>query len=156
MKDTEEFCGELDRHSGRDDSGLSVRGLVIAAAAGWTVRAVLVAAVAIAGGCAHTSISRGDDCGEFSSTVVGVPPFYTPAGQYATYASACGAERFSRIVANQRVAIVAGAQAAAAGGGRDVVARRHIAEAQRDVLALQGDVDVIVGRIDGESEGGVR
>ena len=157
MKDPEELSGEMGRRSVREDaSGLSIRGLLIAAAAGWVVRSALIVAVGVASGCAHTDISRSDDCGTFSSTVVGVPPFYTPAGQYATFASACGAERFSHTVAMQRLAIVAGAQSAAANGGRDAVARDQIARTQRDVLKLAGAVEGIASVGSGESDGGAR
>lgn len=152
----EGLCGEVARTGGDGTSRLTWRRIGVAIVAGWTVRSVLIVAVGIAGGCGHTSVARGpDDCGTFSSTVVGVPPFYTPAGQYATYASACGAERFSRIVATQRTAIVAGANAAV-GGGRDAVARDAIARTQRDVLALAGAVEGIASADGVEAEGGAR
>ncbi|MBI4449586.1 hypothetical protein HY634_00845 [Candidatus Uhrbacteria bacterium] len=163
-----DLCGEVTRTGGDGTSPLSLRGLLAAVAAGWALRSALTAALAIAGGCAHTSISRNDtECGNFSSWDTGVGIIHVPAGQYATYASACGAERFSRIVANQRTAIVAGAHAAATGGGRDVIARRQIARTQKaiglyrgsdeaeEISGLKQEIDALMNGI-ASAEGGSR
>lgn len=150
-----EFCGEMERHSGRPDRSGRIGWILAAVPAAWALRLVVVALVSIVGGCAHTDITRGpDDCGTFASSDTGVGIIHVPAGQYEKYALACGTERFSRVVANQRMAVVAGARAAAAGGGRDRVAREEIARTQRDVHALAGAV-VELGDAVGQ-EGGAR
>ncbi len=133
----EEFCGEMERRNGRPEASGRIGWFLAAVPVAWAFRLAIVAL--IGAGCAHTGISRSDDCGSFSSTVVGVPPFYTPAGQYATYAQACGNERFSRVIAAQRLAVVAGARAAV-GGGRDELARKEIARTQRDLGQLAATV----------------
>lgn len=119
------------------------------------LRPALLALVAIIGGCAHTDIRRGpDDCGTFASSDTGLGLVVPTAGQYATYAQACGTERFSRIVAEQRMAIVAGAHAAA-GGGRDGLARKDILDVKHDVRELARTV-VQLGDAVGSAEGGAR
>ncbi|MBI4434658.1 hypothetical protein HY635_02475 [Candidatus Uhrbacteria bacterium] len=160
-----EFCGEMSRHSGRDGmSSLSLRGLFAAVAGVWALRMVLLALLGIAGGCAHTDIKRGpDDCGTFASSDHGLGLVVPTAGQYATYASACGTERFSRVIAEQRLAVVAGARAAV-GGGRDAYARAEIGRTQQDLTRTKYNLGLLARDVAGhiastngtEPEGGAR
>lgn len=148
----EQFCGEITRTGGESTSGLSIVGLLGAVAGAWVVRLAVVALVSIVG-CAHTDIKRGpDDCGTFASSDTGVGIIHVPAGQYERYALACGTERFSRIVAQQRMAVAAGAYEATK---RDAVARAAIARTQRDLHALAGEV-VQIGDAVGGAEGGAK
>jgi hypothetical protein len=152
----EEFCGEMERRSGRPESGGRIGWILAAPIAAWALRPILLALVAVIGGCAHTEIARGpDDCGTFTSSDTGVGLIHVPGDQYQKYAYACGAERFSRVVAEHRTAMVRSAYAAAAGGGRDVIAREEIARTQRDVQALAGTV-VQLGDVVAETEGGAK
>lgn len=164
----EQLCGESARTGGDGTSGLSIIGLLGAVAGVWALRFVVVALVGIAGGCAHTDIKRGpDDCGTFASSDHGFGLVVPTAGQYATYAQACGTERFSRVVANQRMAVAAGAYEATK---RDAVALQEIARTQRaiglreddpipqirrDIDGLAADVVTLGDAING-AEGGAR
>lgn len=153
MDSTDQFYGEMERHSGRPDRSGRIGWILAAVPAAWALRFVVVALVGIVG-CAHTDITRGpDDCGTFSSWDHGFGLVVPTAGQYATYAQACGTERFSHVIAQQRLAVVAGARAAV-DGGRDAVAREEIAYTQRDVRALAGAVVQLGEAVAGE--GGAR
>lgn len=121
--------------------------------AAWAFRPALLALVAIIGGCAHTSISRNDvECGAFASSDVGLGLIHVPGDQYAKYALACGTERFSRIVAEQRMAVAAGAYEATK---RDALARKDVLDVKHDVRELAGTVAQL-GEAVAETEGGAR
>lgn len=120
------------------------------------MRMIFTAAlIALATGCTITGANRRSLDGQNDWSSHGVAVLESPADGYQKTAQADAALLFAQQVAAQRTAIVAGAYAAAAGGGRDVAARKEIKRVRKAVASLAGTVAEITVA-NGGADGGVR